>query len=403
MTPGSQHASADPRAGLAAARDRLAGWLTGVALPLWARAGVDAPSGRFAESLALGTARPGDAPARPRVPPRQVYAFIEGARLGWQGDAAGIAMRGLAAFQADFRCTDATLRLPSPEGEGGPRSFDLYDQAFALFAYANAAARVDGMRQRLSREAARLRDGLFTRLAHPSGGFEEDAPRRLPLRANPHMHLFEAALAWEAVSDDPHWREMADGIGELALTRFIDPVTGALREFFGGDWQPAPGEEGRIVEPGHQFEWCWLLTMWGRARDRADALSAASRLFSIASGHGICPDRGVAIMQLRDDFSPLDPLARLWAQTEWMKAALVMMEEARDEETRAARAGDALKAVAALETYLAVDPPGLWRDKLRADGSFVDEPAPASSLYHIVCAISELDRVAGAAVPSEGA
>jgi mannose-6-phosphate isomerase len=34
---------------------------------------------------------------------------------------------------------------------------------------------------------------------------------------------------------------------------------------------------------------------------------------------------------------------------------------------------------------------GLWRDKQKADGSFVDEPAPASSFYHILCAIYELD------------
>ena len=35
---------------------------------------------------------------------------------------------------------------------------------------------------------------------------------------------------------------------------------------------------------------------------------------------------------------------------------------------------------------------GLWRDRLNADGSFVQEPAPASSFYHIVCAILEVDR-----------
>ena len=36
------------------------------------------------------------------------------------------------------------------------------------------------------------------------------------------------------------------------------------------------------------------------------------------------------------------------------------------------------------------------RDKLRADGTFVDEAAPASSFYHIVCAILELDRAVSA-------
>ncbi len=34
---------------------------------------------------------------------------------------------------------------------------------------------------------------------------------------------------------------------------------------------------------------------------------------------------------------------------------------------------------------------GLWRDKMMADGTFVEEAAPASSFYHIVCAIYELE------------
>ena len=51
----------------------------------------------------------------------------------------------------------------------------------------------------------------------------------------------------------------------LALTRFIDPETGVLREFFDADWR-APGGEDGLVEPGHQFEWAWLLQRWGRLR-----------------------------------------------------------------------------------------------------------------------------------------
>ena len=42
----------------------------------------------------------------------------------------------------------------------------------------------------------------------------------------------------------------------------------------------------------------------------------------------------------------------------------------------------------ALNRYLT--PNGAWRDKRRADGGFVDEPAPASSLYHITGALDEM-------------
>jgi mannose-6-phosphate isomerase len=43
----------------------------------------------------------------------------------------------------------------------------------------------------------------------------------------------------------------------------------------------------------------------------------------------------------------------------------------------------------ALALYLDVDTPGLWRDRSLPGGGFVEEPAPASSLYHIACAIAE--------------
>ena len=37
---------------------------------------------------------------------------------------------------------------------------------------------------------------------------------------------------------------------------------------------------------------------------------------------------------------------------------------------------------------------GAWRDKLGPDGTFVDEPAPATSFYHLMMAILELKAAA---------
>ena len=43
---------------------------------------------------------------------------------------------------------------------------------------------------------------------------------------------------------------------------------------------------------------------------------------------------------------------------------------------------------------------GAWRDKLTPDGSWIEEPAPGSSLYHITSALAELIETA-AAGPAE--
>jgi mannose-6-phosphate isomerase len=44
--------------------------------------------------------------------------------------------------------------------------------------------------------------------------------------------------------------------------------------------------------------------------------------------------------------------------------------------------------------YLETPTPGLWRDKLEEDGRFVEEPAPASSFYHLMAAIRQLEATA---------
>src|SRR5262249_22924826 len=147
---------------------------------------------------------------------------------------------------------------------GGDASFDLYNQAFALLAYACGHGSLDPAGG--WRAAARtLRRTLSDRFAHPRGGFREDTDGRLVLRSNPHMHRLEAALVWAAIDDDPAWRIMADEIAELSLRYFIDPATGAVREFFSAaDWSPLPDERGQVVEPGHLYEWAYLLQRWAR-------------------------------------------------------------------------------------------------------------------------------------------
>ena len=81
---------------------------------------------------------------------------------------------------------------------------------------------------------------------------------------------------------------------------------------------------------------------------------------------------------------------RMWPQTERMKAALAMARLSAD--AREIYEEAAMDAWRGIQLFIAPDAPGLFRDKRREDGSFVDEGALASSLYHIMGAISELVR-----------
>lgn len=377
----------DDFARLVRLRDDLKAWALDHAFPVWWEIGADKVNGGFFEKIALdGT--PVEAPRRARVQPRQIYSYAVAGLLGWGGPWKQALEHGLDFYLSKYRRPDGFMRtLVASDGSPLDDKIDLYDQAFGLFGLAMASS-VLPERADLPALASGLRDALYATLKHPVAGFEESVPRTLPLLSNPHMHLFEASLAWVEAGGDPQWRAMADEIAELALSKFIDPKSGGLREYYDGDWNPAPGVEGRIIEPGHQFEWAWLLLRWGRLAGRDDAIAAALRMIAIGDGPGVDPSRGVAIFALLDDMSVHDDIARLWAQTEQIKAGVLAAQVTGDARWWATAANGA----EALIKYFDVPVKGLWRDKLRADGTFVDEAAPASSFYHIVCAILELDR-----------
>ena len=203
------------------------------------------------------------------------------------------------------------------------------------------------------------------------------------------MHLFEAFFAWESISRTEVWRSEIDKIAALCLTRFIDQETGMLREFFNNDWQPMSGDLGKIVEPGHLFEWAWLLTRWGKLRGNEAAIFAAKKLFELGKQHGIDQDRQVVVLQLNDDFSVLNSVSRLWPHTELIKAATLLAKDSRHEDKKSYEEYIVM-GIVALEKFFDVEPKGLWRDKLKLTGKFELEPVPASSFYHIVCALSVL-------------
>ncbi|GAK69720.1 putative mannose-6-phosphate isomerase [Agrobacterium rubi TR3 = NBRC 13261] len=358
---------------------------------MWWDVGAGKPDGGFYERINQ-TAKPmlGDN-RRARVQPRQAYCYAAAGQNGWTGDWQKAVSQGLNWFDKVYRLDNGLYgNLADASGKLIDDTFDFYNQAFALFAAAQTALVFPERKEEMRKRALEILSVLQRDYAHPTAGFEEANPPVEPLCSNPHMHFFEAMLAWEVVDADGPWRQLADDVANLAMEKFIDAQSGGLREFFDHDWAPMPGEKGRIMEPGHQFEWAWLLTRWGSLRQNDAAITKAKRLFEIGEKHGICPRRKVAMMSLYDDFTVHDPLARLWPQTEWLKAAVRLASVSHGEE-RYRYLGSALRAIGALQPFLDTPVPGLWFDKWPADAPMIDEPAPASTFYHIVCAIYEAE------------
>ncbi|SCX23715.1 AGE family epimerase/isomerase [Agrobacterium rosae] len=372
---------------------RLRRWLDEDALTMWWEIGASKPDSGFYERIGQN-AKPmlGDN-RRSRVQPRQAYCYAAAGQKGWQGDWQKAVTHGLNWFDKVYRLENGLYgNLADSSGKLIDPTFDFYNQAFALFAAAQTAMVFPERREDMRDRALSILKTLQDDYAHPVAGFEEANPPREPLCSNPHMHFFEAMLAWEKVDPDGPWYELTDQIAHLAMQKFIDPTSGGLREFFDHDWNPTPGDKGRIMEPGHQFEWAWLLTRWGILRNDSAAIAKAKRLFEIGEKYGICPRRKVAVMSLYDDFTVYDPLARLWPQTEWLKAA-VRLASVTHGEDRYRYLTSAIRAIGALQPFLDTPVAGLWFDKWPDDAPMIDEPAPASTFYHIVCAIHEAEDV----------
>jgi mannose/cellobiose epimerase-like protein (N-acyl-D-glucosamine 2-epimerase family) len=286
-------------------------------------------------------------------------------------------------------------------------SFSLYEQAFYLFALARLNATA-AARYPIEATAVRCLERLRADYGKAIGGFEESSPPGLPLKSNSHLHLLEAALEWIDVAPDGNraeWIELVREIVGLCLARFCDGATGAIREYFDLEWRPVPGDEGRIVQPGHQFEWAWLLLHWAGSvhstvPERAMCRAAARRLINIGECWGVDMSRGVAINEIWDDMAPKELAAKLWPQTERVKAWCAMLDVADSVAESEQACNKIVVAARGLARYLRTEVPGLWHEVCGANGGFPPGPSKASSLYHVVRAIEVLRRTASVRLAS---
>lgn len=374
---------------------KLQTWLFEASLPVWNTVGRDDVSGGFFEKIDADL-QPVEAPRRTRVVARQIYSFAAAAKMGWTGAGKEAVAHGLEFLTRNCFNPDGTVLMTVDVRTGERKTaFDLYDHAFALFGLASAASIFPDLHDKMHDYAKRCVDAMRQGWAHPVLGYQETSPPAAPLRSNPHMHLFEAFLAWAEVTEGDArtvWMTLANEMGELCLSKFISPETGAVREYFELDWSVKFDEQAAPVEPGHQFEWGWLLGRWARLALRKDALVAAKRLVEIGESAGIAPETRLAVNGLNHDLTVCDGAYRLWPQTERIKAWIMMAELAVGRTDRHYALEKVAEAAQGLSVFLSEVPPGIWRDRLTQSMETVREPAPASSLYHITCAIEEMHR-----------
>ena len=85
-------------------------------------------------------------------------------------------------------------------------------------------------------------------------------------------------------------------------------------------------------------------------------------------------------------------------EMERLRAALFL--HANGGETAESYLAHALAAAKSLWRYLDTPTGGLWRDRLMPTNRFVEEPAPASSLYHLTGAVEAMKQFRAAGAPA---
>ncbi len=362
-------------------------WLFEHALPIWWERGYDRVARCFHERLNLDGGPAAPEPRRVRVQARQTFVYALAGRLGWSGPWREAVEAGAnILLRRALRPDGGTRHLLAPDGAPLDDRRDLYDAAFVLLGLSEAARALD-KRPDLIDAATRLEGWVHWYWAHPEGGFEEgEVCPSPPRRQNPHMHFLEALLSFHETTGDALHLARASDLAQLFGDKLFDAAHGALPEFYDETWRPMSDRLGRVVEPGHHFEWCWLLHRW-RALGGEDFTAEAERLRSHAETHGV--ENGAACDEILIDGGASKKTARLWPQTERLKANLIRFETTGDAEAAAA----ALEAYEMIRAFCDTSTPGLWYDLRTPDGAFIREPARASSFYHIALALSELIRV----------
>ena len=369
---------------------RSALWLRESALPLWGSRGFDAERGLFEEQLDFSGAPVTSVPQRVMVQARQTSVYAAAALSGVYPQGAALALRAARAMIDVYLAADGAGGWVFSVDRAGrivDAKRDLYAHAFVLFALAwIMRLERDPVFEAAATATLEMIDKAF---ADPvSGGYWDCLPRADDLRRqNPHMHLFEAFVALYETTRRDDVLERCRGLRELALTRFFDPATGALREYFDNRWAVHPRPGAGSVEPGHLFEWAWLLRRY-EAISGQDQSKPVAALIGLAMRHGLDAARGRIVDEIGEDGRVRAASSRSWPHAEALKA--LTEESVRGNPNYSLAIAPILARLS--DVYCRNELEGGWVDHVDAEDRPIGKTMPASTLYHIYFGLAAVEN-----------
>ena len=189
------------------------------------------------------------------------------------------------------------------------------------------------------------------------------------------MHLAEAFLATLSVRDDAPVQAALLALAEGMQQRFIEPVHNVMLE------KPR-GAVDNWFEPGHQFEWFFLLASSPLLR-QTPLHGSLERAFGFAEQVGVDPQSGAVCGMLAPDGSLRDGTQRIWAQAEYLRALTLRP----DSQPRLLR-----QLLALQQRFLHADG---WYECRDGAGKVSREDMPSTTPYHLATCYSGLAQYFG--------
>jgi mannose/cellobiose epimerase-like protein (N-acyl-D-glucosamine 2-epimerase family) len=266
----------------------------------------------------------------------------------------------------------------SVDAQGAPldTTKDLYTHAFLVFACAEYGAR-SGNRDALElvhSTSALIEDRFAAQHGLLNAALDADfsSVTGTPIQ-NPLMHLTEAWLAARAATGDSAFDPALAKLADAIERTFVHAPSGCIAEL------PLGADDNRL-EPGHQFEWFWLVKQAGALLDGSGLDDALSRAFDFAQRHGVDPATGGVCAALDETGAIKDATQRIWAQSEYLRAL-------------ATRDDDAARAVlpAQIERFQQrfLHAKG-WYECKTAAGDVSRADMPSTTPYHLATAYAAL-------------
>ena len=304
---------------------------------------------------------------------RQLYLFSS--RIGQPG-AAERASALFRSLQKHFHDAEHGGWFYSIDAQGKPldRRKDLYTHAFIVFACAHYWGKVrESLVESTLNAALGIIDQQFARddgLYEASLGEDWADLGSGPLQ-NPQMHLAEAFLQVLAVRADEHTQQSLLQLCEALQAHFVEPAHGLMLE------KPR-GAVDNWFEPGHQFEWFYLLHTSPLLRD-TPLHASIDRAFGFAEQYGV--KEGAVLAMLDVDGRVLDATQRIWAQAEYLRALVL-------------RSGSEAKLVDQLQALQArfLREAG-WYECRDGEGNVSRHDMPSTTPYHLATCLEGLQRL----------